>query len=210
MLSSQMNLLLRGCHVIAIGGALFLSSARNASACACCADPGYYVIETGKPIGSYRLDLVRGMKFGSTAQLYLTDAGEDEVKGVASISQSNALAATLEPKQWRLTFRAENGKSGVLTLPLPSKMTAFAADINEEGTSGGGGPVLYKEWRFEGSATGDGIFQAGFTSPARYTLIFQGRGNKCDNGEDFTHWRLEISGKKAAYSFFGELVADTP
>jgi hypothetical protein len=150
------------------------------------------------------------MKFGSTAQLYLTDAGEDEVKGVASISQSNGLTATLEPKQWRLTFRAENGKSGVLTLPLPSKMTAFAADINEEGTSGGGGPVLYKEWRFEGSATGDGIFQAGFASPARYTLIFQGRGNKCDNGEDFTHWRLEISGKKAAYSFFGELVADTP
>ena len=191
-----------------MGGALFLSSVPDASACACCADPGYYVLETGKPIGSYRLDLVRGMKFGSTAQLYLTDAGEEEVKGIASISQNNGLSATLESKQWRLTFRAEDGKTGVLTLPLPSKMTALAADIHEEGTSEGGGPVLYKEWRFEGSATGDGIFQAGFASPARYTLIFQGRGNKCDNGEDFTHWRLEISGKKAAYSFFGELVAD--
>jgi hypothetical protein len=210
MLSSEMKLLLRGCSVITIGGALLLSSATDARACACCADPGYYVLETGKPIGSYRLDLIRGMKFAATAQLYLTDAGEEEVKGVASISQSNGLTATLEAKQWRLTFQAENGKTGVLTLPLPSKMTAFAADINEEGTGDGGGPILYKEWRFEGSATGDGIFQAGFASPARYTLIFQGRGNKCDNGEDFTHWRLEISGKKAAYSFFGELVADTP
>ena len=210
MLFNQMNLLLRGCHVIAIGGALFLSSATDALACACCADPGFYVFETGKPIGSYRLDLVRGMKFGTTAQLYLTDAGEEEVKGIASISQSNGLTATLEPKQWRLTFRAENGKTGVLTLPLPSKMTALAADIHEEGNSEGHGPVLYKEWRFEGSATGDGIFQTGFASPARYTLIFQGRGNKCDNGEDFTHWRLEISGKKAAYSFFGELVGDNP
>ncbi len=198
------------CHLIAIGSVLLLSSAPETLACACCADPGYYLFESGKPISSSQLDLVRGMKFGSTAQLYLTDAGEDEVKGVASISQSNGLSATLEPKQWRLTFKAENGKTGVLTLPLPSKMTVFVADIQEEGTSGGGGPILYKEWRLEGSATGDGIFQAGFASPARYTLIFQGRGNKCDNGEDFTHWRLEVSGKKAAYSFFGELAADTP
>jgi len=36
-------------------------------------------------------------------------------------------------------------------------------------------------------------------------LIFQGRGNRCDNAEDFTHWRLEISGKKTSYAFFGEL-----
>jgi hypothetical protein len=205
-----MNFLSRICHVIMIGGILFLSSAPDSSACACCADSGYYVLETGKPIGSYRLDLVRGMKFSSTAQLYLTDAGEEEVKGVASISQSNGLAAALEPKQWRLTFTAENGKTGALTLPLPSKMAVFAADLHDEETSGGGGPVLYKEWRFEGSATGDGIFQGGFASPAHYTLIFQGRGNKCDNGEDFTHWRLEISGKKTAYAFFGELVAADP
>ena len=63
-------------------------------------------------------------------------------------------------------------------------------------------------WRFEGVASGDGIFKSGFTALARYTLVFQGGGNSCDSATDFTHWRLEISGGKASYAFFGELVSD--
>lgn len=200
--------LFRNCRlsVAAIAGAAFLFSVLDAHGCACCTDPGEYRLTTNAAVGDYQRTQLEGMKFASAAQLYLTDAGEEVVKGLSSISQENTISAVLEAKRWRLTFRTADGRPGVLTLPVPSKMTTFAADIHdgEAGTS----PRLYKEWRFEGVATGDGIFQAGFASPARYTLVFQGRGNRCDNSEDFTHWRLEISGKKASYAFFGDLIAE--
>lgn len=194
------------CSVAAITGTLFLFSVIDASACACCTDPGEYRLTPNQSVGEHERTQLDGMKFAPAARLYLTDAGDEEVKGLSSISQTNTVSAVLEAKRWRLTFRAEDGKTGVLTLPVPPKMTVFAADIHDGEAEEA--PQLYKEWRFEGVATGDGIFHASFTAPARYTLIFQGRGNRCDNGEDFTHWRLEISGKKASYAFFGDLGAD--
>jgi hypothetical protein len=109
-----------------------------------------------------------------------------------------------------MTFRSKDGKVGTLTLPFPPAMTVYAADIHDGRKSTGSAPLLYKEWRFEGPPKGDGIFQEGLAAPARYTLIFQGRGNRCHNSEDFTHWRLSISGDKARYAFFGKLVAAAP
>ncbi|MEP6955313.1 MAG: hypothetical protein ABI883_00690 [Chthoniobacterales bacterium] len=184
--------------------ALILFSGAKAQACACCSDPGEYRLEPNKPVGDYERAQLEGMKFAPAARLYLTDAGREEVKGLGSVSPENTVSAVLEPKRWRLTFRTEDGQTGVLTLPLPPKMTAFAVDIHDEEPEQA--RRLYKEWRFEGVPARDGIFNLGFAAPVRYTLIFQGRGNRCDNGEDFTHWRLEISGKKVSYAFFGELV----
>ena len=37
---------------------------------------------------------------------------------------------------------------------------------------GGGGPLLYKEWRFEGSATGAGVFKT--WRGAKFRLVLQG------------------------------------
>jgi hypothetical protein len=190
--------------IAATAGALFLFSVFDARACACCASPGEYRLEPNQPVGDYQRAQLDGMKFAPSAKLYLTDAGEDEEKGLGSVSQENIVSVLVEPKRWRLTFRAEDGQTGVLTLPVPPKMTAFAAHLHDD--EAGESPRLYKEWRFEGAATGDGIFAAGFSAPVRYTLIFQGRGNRCDNAADFTHWRLEISGRKASYAFFGELI----
>jgi len=173
-------------------------------ACACCSDPGEYRFKNDKLTG-YELVQIQAMTFAPTAQRYSTDAGDDEVMGLASVSKSYGVSATMDLKGWRLTFQSEDGKTGFLMLPLPKKITVLAADIHDEETSGGGGPLLYKEWRFEGPARGEGIFQAGLVTAARYTLIFQGRGNRCDNGEDFKNWRLEVTGKKASYAFYGEL-----
>ncbi|PWT83255.1 MAG: hypothetical protein C5B44_00905, partial [Acidobacteria bacterium] len=77
--------------------------------------------------------------------------------------------------------------------------------IHDGKVNGGGGPLLYKEWRFEGLVNGTGFFQPGIIAPTKYFLVLQGRGNGCDNAEDFTHWRLEITGKKAGYALYGEL-----
>jgi hypothetical protein len=190
--------------VAVVTGALILFSALDAHGCACCTDPGEYSFTPDGPITDFHRTQLEGIKFGLSARLYLTDAGEDAVKGISNITEENTLSAVFEARRWRLTFQSADGQPGVLTLPMPAKISTLAADIHDG--EAGAAPTLYKEWRLEGVATGDGIFRAGFAAPVKYTLVFQGRGNRCDNADDFTHWRLEISGKKASYAFFGELV----
>lgn len=181
-----------------------LSSPSRVRACACCSNEGDYRIRFSKP-DDYVLGLMKRMRFGGTANLFLTDAGLDEdAKGLALRADKYALSGTLDGSLWKLVF-SDAGKSGTLNLPLPAKMLSFAADIHDGQTSGGGGPLLYKEWRFEGEANGAGFFQSGVIAPTKYFLVLQGRGNNCDNAEDFKHWRLEITGKKASYAFYGEL-----
>ncbi|MFL6499486.1 MAG: hypothetical protein ACJ8LL_02060 [Candidatus Udaeobacter sp.] len=189
-----------------ITGALLIFATLKTNGCACCTEPGQYRLGVNQPLSDYQRAQLDEMKFAFTARLFLTDVGEDAVKGLGSISEQNSVRAVREPKRWRLTFRAEDGQTGVLTILVPTRMTAFAADIHDGAP--GKSPALYKEWRFEGVASGDGIFKSGFIAPARYTLVFQGRGNSCDNAADFTHWRLEIAGRKASYAFFGDLVSD--
>ena len=186
---------------LAILASLLLCPSR-AWACACCSEPGEYRISSGRPSSS-DLSLVRAIRFGDTANLFLTEADlEEDAKGLAQPAETYSLNGSLVGRAWKLIFR-DGSKSGILTLPLPMKMLSYAVDTRDGRTSAGGGPLLYKEWRFEGPVTGTGIFQAGTTSATKYFLVFQGRGNACDNAHDFTHWRLEITGKKAAYAFYG-------
>lgn len=200
------------CRTIVLITAFLVCAPSVTRACACCSDPGTYGLQSDEPLTGYVLEQIKGLEFASDAQLFLVDGPEPEeqVKGLTAISQSYALATVTETKQWRLTFRTEDGKSGELTLPLPSKMAKFAVDIHNGETNAAGEPLLYKEWRLEGRVTGNEMFKEGFAASARYALVFQGRGNRCDNADDFTHWRLEISGKKAAYAFFGELASARP
>jgi hypothetical protein len=178
-------------------------------ACACCSNTGAYHIGFRKP-AAHELSLLKRMRFGGTAYLFLTEAGlEEDAQGLASPAENYSLSGSFVGNVWRLTFR-EGGKSGALNLPLPAKMLSYAADIHDGQTSGGGGPSLYKEWRFEGQVSGTGFFRAGIVAPTRYFLVLQGRGNGCDNAEDFTHWRLAITGRKADYAFYGELGEPTP
>lgn len=190
---------------MAAAGAVLLLVVSEALACACCSDPGEYGTRTADA-GSSAFSQIGSMEFGPKAQLFMTDAGEEQVKGVSPVSDSYALAAAVTGKAWRLRFRGDDGKTGVLTLPLPARMTSFAADIRDGAKSAGGGPLLYKEWRFAGTATGTGIFVKG---PMNYTLTFQGRGNRCDNPGDFGHWRLDMKGKGVDFSFFGDLKSGT-
>ena len=85
-------------------------------------------------------------------------------------------------------------------------MVSFKVDTHENDNAESGlGPVLYKEWRFEGTVSGTGIFKTGMAPMTKYFLVFQGRGNLCDSAGDFTDWRLEITGKKASYAFYGKI-----
>lgn len=176
----------------------------QARACACCSNPGDYHIGFGRPSAD-ELSLMRQVRFGGTAQLYLTEVDlEESAKGLAHRAESYSLDGSLVGNAWKLTFRDGNN-SGTLSLPLPAKMLSYTADIRDGQTSAGGGPLLYKEWRFEGQVSGTGFFRAGITAPTKYFLVLQGRGNGCQSAEDFSHWRLKITGKKADYAFYGEL-----
>jgi hypothetical protein len=184
--------------------AVLLLPAAGAWACACCSDEGDYYVRSGRP-SEYELSLVRQMRFGRTAHLYMTPGGDEEsAKGLSYSAEGYALGGSLVGGVWKLAFR-DGRKTGTLSLPLPARMTSYAADIHDGQTSAGGGPLLYKEWRFEGQVSGTGLFRAGMVGPTKYLLVLQGRGNGCHNAEDFKHWRLQISGRKTRYAFYGEL-----
>lgn len=191
---------------------LALLSPVNALACACCTNYGFYSLWTGKPDGYY-LEVLEGMEFAEEAQVYMDALGFEGIKGLEplfKVQEAKELTKfniidLFEANTWTFKFTAANGKTGNLRLPLPTKMVSFKVDIHDS-DSGGGGPLLYKEWRFKGRVqSGDGIFKTGIVNPTSYFLVLQGRGNGCDNVEDFTNWRLEIDGRKAKYAFYGTL-----
>ena len=173
-------------------------------ACACCAESGQYSISMTKP-DNYKLGLMKRIHFANAARLFTGEADvEDAVKGLAHPAEKYSLSGSLITGTWKFFFR-DGDHLGSLDLLLPAKFLSYSADIHDGQIGGGGGPLLYKEWRFEGVVYGSGVFRGGLTAPAKYFLVFQGRGNNCDNAEDFTHWRLEVTGRKASYAFFGEL-----
>lgn len=186
-------------------------------ACACCAEPGEYSIRTAKP-STYELGLMKEIVFSSVSRLYLTTAGFEMIKGLVEIERESGsdefiqtggafdLVNSFTGKLWEFEMRSIGGKRGVLTLPMPTQMVTFKVDIHDEDDNRPNGPTLYKEFRFKGNVSGGtGIFRSSVALPSTYFLVFQGRGNGCDNASDFTHWRLEISGARAQYAFYGGL-----
>ena len=160
----------------------------------------------------FKLGEMKRIRFGTKAELWTGEAeAEDAAKGLTHPADTYSLSGSLVGNVWKLTFR--NGEeSGTLDLPLPARMLRFAADTHDGRLKQPGfpEPVLYKEWRFEGEANGTGVFKDGITARTKYLLVFQGQGNSCDGAENFTHWQLKITGKKADYSFYGELGAPVP
>ena len=172
-------------------------------ACACCAEEVEYNISFSRA-SAYQLDLLRQIRFSETATLFTNAAGFEAVRGLVNPKETYAVKGSFSGGMWNLAFR-DGTTPGTLNLRLPARMLSFRVDTHDGQRGGGGGPLLYKEWRFEGQANGSGFFQRGFAAPAKYFLVLQGRGNNCDNAQDFTHWRLEITGRQAEYAFFGEL-----
>jgi len=184
-------------------------------ACACCAEPGMYFLSAGKP-SSYSLDVIREIKFSKHSDLYMTEAGFDMIKGLDPVkpeyesdewtATSNFdLAASFTGKLWTFNLKTPKGKSAALVLPMPAQMVTYKVDIHDQ-EDRPNGPILYKEFRFKGTlSSASGFARTGFVRGTTYFLVFQGRGNGCDNASDFTHWRLEINGPRSDYAFFGKL-----
>lgn len=188
---------------------VILSFAYNSFACACCAEKGTYSLATGKP-DSMMFEMLGEMKFGKAGEMYMDAQGFDGIKGLDALKDDTELdsfdvVSAFLNKTWKVTIKAPSGKQGVLTLPLPTQVVNFKVDTHD--TPAGRDVSVYKELRFKGSVSGGtGIFQGGIIKPTSYFLVFQGRGNMCDNASDYTHWRLEVDGRKAGYAFFGTML----
>lgn len=172
--------------------------------CACCAESGEWFERTER-MESFEIDELRRVTFDKTASVYLTAAGFEDLKGLSLEYESYKLSSLLKPSlALTMTFKGERGETGSLVLSLPKVATLFGADLHDA-PEGSAGPILYKEWRFKGTVTGSGFFKKGMTPGTRFQLILQGRGNNCLSSSDFNNWRLDITGPRASYAFYGSL-----
>lgn len=180
------------------------SPSAAAFACACCAEPGEWYENTGRLEG-HEIEELRGLKFNKTANTYLNAAGFENLKGFPVEYESFNLSTSLSSRlALTMTFKGERGETGALVLSLPKVATSFGADLHDS-PEGSAGPILYKEWRFEGLVTGTGVFRKGMARGTKFQLILQGRGNNCLSSADFKNWRLDITGPRAGYAFYGDL-----
>ncbi len=207
---------MKTCFQLLAVALVLISFAAETFACACCADKGTYFSSVG-PIDEYEMEMLGQLKFSGASALYIDEAAFETIKGLDELLKiyeasetgeeldNISLKALFENGTWSLNFTS--GKAmGKLSIPLPERRGYFGADIHDGRMSGGGGPLLYKEIRLEGKTSGGtGIFSAGLGNGADYSLVLQGRGNVCNNVEDFTHWRLNVNGPSAKYTFFGKL-----
>ena len=185
-----------------------LSAASSAFACACCVERGHYSRSRVK-MRSYLTAMMGDIRIGGRADLYMTEAGFDMIKGLPEIEQYDAEGATpsfsftssFDKKIWRLHVRAGPVRNGTLVIPMPLQIMMHKADI--DGIDNGLGVSLYKEFSLKGKVnSSSGILRS--ARGANYHLMFQGRGNGCDDASDFSRWRLEVSGPRAEYAFFGK------
>lgn len=191
------------------------SMSASTFACACCADPGTYSVTTRR-LAQYELTLLKDMKFGSVVDVYMTEAGWEDMRGLTQLVKefeetsagALSIADSFTGSVWTLRITSAAGKVGTITLPRPAMMTSRRIHIPDN-TSTSPNVSLYKEWVFNGTvASGTGFLRGGIVKPStRYTLLFQGHGNNCDNAEDFSNWRIEIKGPRADYAFFGKMKA---
>jgi hypothetical protein len=186
--------------------AVFLLFPPSSLACACCTEPGQYFLGE-QELNEYRMGILQEVRF-LTADLFgpepygisLDKLGEDNIEFVTS--------GLLERKTWNFSFKSLNGEAGSLILSMPVNLTEYMADTHDESIKATPhiGPVLYKELRFKSKVkNATGFFQEGIDNDTEYFLVLQGRGHSCANAEDYTHWRLEVSGENADYAFWGRL-----
>jgi len=170
-----------------------------ANFCACCAERGQYWMRTSK-LSDYEIGELKRLQIAETT-LYTDEGYPDTIKGIMPLEEYYTANFLWQKTGWKFDFVNDKNAKGILNLLNSPTFIDFRTDTYNEGE-----PILYKELRFKAKVgSANGIFSKGMAPATDYFLVLQGKGNNCMNAEDFTHWRLEINGKKAKYAFFGKL-----
>jgi hypothetical protein len=182
---------------------LAVTAADRAHACACCSEPGQR-FEATTPLRPGLLEEILTLRAKPTASLY-SDAGfPDSIKGVADPqSRPYKVAATISRDGVAISTISDVEQTGSIFLPMPDLVSRLEIDPRVAGErSPGGGPLLYKEWRLDGTAALAGIFsKSGSHATARF--ILHGQGNGCPTAGDFSHWTLEVRGPGIRFTLLG-------
>ncbi|HEX5704681.1 MAG TPA: hypothetical protein VFX97_15885 [Pyrinomonadaceae bacterium] len=165
--------------------------------CACCADDGEWYQRAERLTAEMRKEINR-VNFSEAKNGMSGSEDAPFSDGEFELTRSNDM------RHWQLKYVGAQEKSGSLTLPIPLRLVNFGADVHDGQQGGGGGPLLYKEWRFDGSATGTGVFKT--WRGAKFRLVLQGRGNHCTQAEDFKHWNLSVNHRSTSLSVYGAVV----
>ena len=97
-----------------------------------------------------------------------------EIKSWVASAGEFDFTGSYAAKTWTANFKTKSGKTGTLVLPMPAQMLTFKLDIHDGKNGGGGGPLLYKEFRFKGNVqTGNGFFQKGMIQTDELFSRFQ-------------------------------------
>jgi len=192
------------CLVVTCAAFFSLVHTTPARACACCSDPGMR-FEAANDINEYEEDELGRIRFDDTAQLYITPAFPEDIKGIVAPSDKPYdLRSVTGPERWTFEISDSVGKQGTIMFQLPQRLVRFMVDPREETTSAGGGPRLYKEWRISSTADLSGLV-AEKEDKAQATLILHGHGNGCTAAEDFTHWTLQVRGPDVQFTLLDKL-----
>ena len=202
-------MLLKKLGLGALSLGILLMATHGTLACACCVNRGHY--ERGRMrANEFYTSLLSDIKLGKAAELYMTEAGFEGIKGLPEIAKDEAagretelrVSSSFTKRRWQISINAGLGRSGTLLLPMPASFTKHAVDI--DGVDNGLGVSLYKEFSLSNRIVGaTGVFRS--ASAANYELIFQGRGNGCDDKSDFSRWFLIVEGPRASYVIFGKV-----
>ena len=191
---------------LALAGVVGIASVVDASACACCTEPGQR-LESSGAIASYERGEVAQVKFAPSARLFVDNGFPDSISGIRSPSdQDYQLAVTSKGTDLVFAFRDTAGLTGSIVFTLPKTFTRFEVDPRDASTPpGGNGPTLYKEWRLQGLARLEGSL-ADKGKWAHVRLVLQGTGNSCTSAYDFSSWSIDVTGKNIGFRFLGTTV----
>jgi hypothetical protein len=185
------------------GATIALIAATNAFACACCTNTAWRYVETEKLEGA-KLAEMSQVRFAKDAKLMLGEADDDGIKGVDDPEENYTLAVSQQKDRWIFSLKDAKGRGGNLTLTLPKTISIFEVDPRDTKDTGYG-PPLYKEWKLNANAAGDGMFRATTGANQKMTLVLHGRGPGCTDASHFSHWSLLVYGPVDKYTFYGDL-----
>ena len=184
------------------GAALMLTGMSGALACACCTNTAWRYVEIEKFEGA-KADEIAQVTFARDAKLRLGE-GDEGFKGVTDPEENYKLSVARQKDRMVFALRDAKGRAGALTLVLPKTISIFEVDPRDS-KDVGYGPPLYKEWKLNANAVGDGIFRATTGGNQKMTLVLHGRGIGCTDASHFSHWTLLVYGPVDTYTFYGAL-----
>lgn len=196
---------------IAAGAALaaaILGWSDPAAACACCADTGTRHEIKLEAAGHVR-QVLRAVRLGNAAHVFTTPCGMECVEGIVKPVDSYRAAMSRRGGRWQIELTdPASGRTGALSFTMPKQITSFAVDTDPK--PGRPGTMLYKELRIVAPISGNGVFAAAGRNPAWGAMVLQGRGNRCRDPAQFTHWSLDVTGVRVRFRLFGKLGPPKP